>query len=389
MNFDVIIIGGGYNGLSLAGMLANAGIKVCLIEKNNLGGRAKNSRDPARLLAIAKASCQIYKKYKLLSNIDVLGQGINHIRVVDHDSHAFIDFDPKDINIDNFGYMVEEYVLGEALYKRLKASATLRILTGHKCGAIHYDANKVRVEIGPEVLTAKLLVAADGRNSSIRALAGIDNIRQEYDQCAVICDVSHALDHLGIAVEKFMPSGPFAILPKKGGFSSSIVWTLPKAQAGALAKLSENEVLGLLQDRFAGYLGELKLASELKMFPLELVYARKYYGKRLALLGDALHAIHPLAGQGLNLSLRDADALAQLIIEQSNLGLDIGSEHMLKQYQTLREPDNLMMIEGTDKLNWLFANEILPLKLARRFGLKMVNKLPLLKKLFMKYASGF
>lgn len=385
--FDVIVVGGGYVGLSFAGMLAQAGFQTTVIEKRHFATK-KTHGEPSRLLAINTYSCDVFSKNKLLKSIKAIGQSINHIRVVDYNSTAFLDFAPKDINQDNFGYMVEEHDLGNALYSHLNKNPNLTIIEGTGVDAFEVEQSYVCISLGQDKISAPLVVAADGKHSLIRALTGIEHQRHNYGQHAVVCDVAHELDHLGIAVEKFMPTGPFAILPKRGGFSSSIVWTLPEDQHNALKTLPETEITDLIQERFGGYLGKVSIESNLRSFKLELVVAEEYYSERVALLGDALHAIHPLAGQGMNLSLRDANTLTQLLIQQRSLGLDLGSEHMLKEYRKLREADNHMMIEATDKLNRLFSNDFIPLKLARRIGLKLVNQATSLKKAFMQYASG-
>lgn len=385
--FDIIVVGGGYVGLSFAGMLAQAGFKTAVIEKRQFASK-KISGEPSRLLAINTYSCNVFSKNKLLKSIKAIGQNINHIRVVDYNSTAFLDFAPEEINQDNFGYMVEEHDLGNALYYQLKKNPNLTIIEGAGVDSLDVGQSHVSISLAKGKISAPIVVAADGKHSLIRALTGIEHQRHNYRQHAVVCDIAHELDHLGIAVEKFMPTGPFAILPKRGGFSSSIVWTLPEDQHDALKTLSNEEITDLIQERFGGYLGKVRIDSKLRSFKLELVVAEEYYSDRVALLGDALHAIHPLAGQGMNLSLRDANALTQLLITQRSLGLDLGSEHMLKEYRKLRETDNHLMIEATDKLNRLFSNDFIPIKLARRMGLKFVNNASPLKKAFMQYACG-
>lgn len=385
--YDIVVIGGGYIGLSFAGMLAQAGFLTAVIEKRCFTSR-KVKDEPSRLLAINTSSCKILMQNKLLTNIKTLGQSINHIRVVDYNSTAFLEFAPKEISQDNFGYMVEEHDLGNTLYSNLNTNPNLTIIEGTGIDDLEVKQSHASISLPSGKISAPLIVAADGKHSLIRALTGIEHHHHHYRQYAIVCDVIHELDHLGIAVEKFMPTGPFAILPKRGGFSSSIVWTLPEDQHDALKTLPDHEITSLLQEHFGAYLGKVRIDSKLRSFKLELVVAEEYYSERVALLGDALHAIHPLAGQGFNLSLRDAGALTKLLRQQRALGLDLGSQHMLKEYRKLREVDNHIMIEATDKLNRLFSNDFIPVKLARRLGLRVVNKVSSFKNAFMRYASG-
>ncbi len=401
--YDVIIIGAGYVGLTFALMLKNIGLDVIVLEKRKLNIEKKLG-EPSRLLAIAQASCDIYKKHNSIKDFSKLGQEINCIKVMDAMSDDYLEFNPKDIDLKKFGYMVEEHVLHQEL---LRNSKDIEILDSIIIEEIRQDQHfgyvnichpefisgsdpKIPKQVRDDVtkLKAKMVIVADGKNSEIRNKLEIETFRHDYKQYALVCDIKHKLNHQGCAIERFLPTGPFGILPKADGFTSSIVWSIEKEIWPSIKQLDKETLLESIQERFGEDLGKIEYASDIATFPLELVHAKKYYNGRFVLLGDSAHAIHPLAGQGLNLSIRDADQLANLIKNQHELGLDICSSLMLEEYVKSRTFDNNLMIESTHGLNSLFSNNFVPVKFLRRKGLSIVNKLTPLKRLFMRYASG-
>ncbi len=401
--YDVIIIGAGYVGLTFALMLRNMGINAAILEKKKLNVEKKLG-EPSRLLAIAHASCDIYNKHNAIKDFSKLGQEIKCIKVMDAMSDDYLEFNPKDIDLNNFGYMVEEHTLHKEL---LKNASDIEIEDCVTISEISQDQNFGYVNVcHPEfisgshtkipkqvrndgtTLKAKMVIVADGKNSEIRNKLEIETSRHDYKQYALVCDIKHEVNHQGCAIERFLPTGPFGILPKQDGFTSSIVWSIEKEIWPSIKQLDKATLLESIQERFGDDLGKIDYASEIATFPLELVHAKNYYNGRFVLLGDSAHAIHPLAGQGLNLSIRDCDKLAELIKNQHELGLDIGSSLMLEEYVKARVFDNNMMIESTHGLNSLFSNNFVPVKFLRRKGLSIVNKITPLKKLFMKYASG-
>lgn len=403
--YDVIIIGAGYVGLTFALMLKNIGLEVIVLEKRKLNIEKKLG-EPSRLLAIAQASCDIYKKHNAIKDFSKLGQEIKCIKVMDAMSDDYLEFNPRDIDLKNFGYMVEEHVLHQELLRNSKNIEILDKVTITEIiqdGLFGYISMCHPREVGDptvkavdshlrgndnQVIKAKMLIVADGKNSEIRNKLEIETFRHDYKQYALVCDIKHEINHQGCAIERFLPTGPFAILPKQDGFTSSIVWSIEKEIWPSITQLDKETLLESIQERFGEDLGKIEYASEIATFPLELVHAKKYYNGRFVLLGDAAHAIHPLAGQGLNLSIRDCDKLAELIKNQFELGLDIGSSLMLEEYVKARVFDNNMMIESTHGLNSLFSNNFIPVKFLRRKGLSIVNQLTPLKRLFMRYASG-
>ena len=384
----VTIIGGSYSGLITGIALARLGLNVSLLEFNRVF--KKTARDePCKLLAISKNSLAIVQEYLGL-NLAKYGQSINQIKVLDHgDASMCLDFNPPEAGLDNFGIMIDEFKLNSLLIKKASTIANLTLIEDFKVTDIKNDGDLASVYGSQgKCYESEIVLVCDGKNSHTKSLLGVENYHKNYHQSAIVCDVSHEHNHMGVAVEKFTTQGPFAILPKKGGHDSSIVWTLPTELAQTVLKLDKISQLELVAQKFDGHLGQLKIASKLKAYPLNLNYSTTYCQGRFYILGDALHSIHPLAGQGLNLSLRDCQFLVSSIKESLALGLDIGSNAIINQYSKARFIDNQAMIEGTNFLNGIFSNDSHFLKAARIFGLDAINELPSVKKYFMLYASG-
>ena len=236
-------------------------------------------------------------------------------------------------------------------------------------------------------ISARLVVAADGARSRLRELAEIQTVQWDTGQTAIVGTIAHERDHKGCAEQHFLPAGPFARLPLRG-LKSSIVWNESHAGAEAMLALDEEDLLRQLERRFTLKLGDLKLASRLQSYPLSFRFARRFIGDRLALIGDAAHLVHPLAGQGLNLGLRDVAALAAGIVEQMRLGLDPGDPTVLATYQRERRFDDVASGMGMNAMSRLFSNEIGPLRFARDLGLRLVDRTPMLKRAFMAEAAG-
>lgn len=383
--FDVLIIGGGYVGLSVAGALNKNGFKCAILEKSHY----KNTRainDPGRLLAISTNSVEILKKFDLVTNLSEIGQAISFIAAFEDNESNILRFDPESISKENFGYMVEEDLLFNELHKSLRKD--VEIFDEFELIEFSEDLNQVTLKLKNQVISAKIAIIADGKKSKFRAMCGIEFYKHDYKQQALVCEVEHTKHHNGVAVEIFMPGGPFAILPKKGGYKSCIVWSIENDIAKALKTLSAENVEELIHKNFNNCFGEMSVTSTIKFFSLDLIVSKEYFSGRKVLLGDSLHAIHPIAGQGYNLSLRDLDCLCELLIKNRNLGLDYGSQLVFEKYRKQRELDNNIMIEATHHLNGLFSNSFIPLKILRKKGLRIVNSFTKLKTKFIKYACG-
>jgi 2-octaprenyl-6-methoxyphenol hydroxylase len=237
------------------------------------------------------------------------------------------------------------------------------------------------------ILRGALVAACDGRNSPLRRAAGIETLEWTYPQISIVCTVRHEKPHLGVAVEHFLPAGPFAILPMTER-RSSIVWTERADLAPRLLALDAAGFAAELGRRFGDFLGALEVVGPRFSYALSLLHAERYAAPRLALVGDAAHVIHPIAGQGLNLGIRDVAVLAELVVDARRLGLDIADQGVLERYERWRRFDNVMLAAVTDGLNRLFSNAVPPVKLARDMGLAMVDRLPPVKRLLMRHAMG-
>ena len=406
---EVAIIGGGMVGMTLAIALADAGITVVLADAQAAPDRTATSYD-GRSSAIAFGSQQVLSGVGIWSGVAAEAQPILDIRVSDGDargrtSRLFLHYDHRDLAVGGskagtappFGHIVENLVTRRALIDRLAALPNVRHLAPASIAGLVRKAGGVRIALSPNPtgvteIAATLAVAADGRSSSVRALAGIPVTDWHYPQTGIVCTVAHEKPHHGVAHEHFLPSGPFAMLPmvpdQAGRHRSSIVWTERRTLAGKMMGLAPDAFAAEIAHRFGDSLGRLRPIGGRWAYPLRLLHAERYVDDRLALAGDAAHAIHPIAGQGLNLGLRDVAALAEAVVDAHRLGLDIGAADVLERYERWRRFDTLMLLAVTDGLNRLFSNDLPPLRLARDLGLAAVNRLPSLKRVLMRHAMG-
>ncbi|WP_119460758.1 UbiH/UbiF/VisC/COQ6 family ubiquinone biosynthesis hydroxylase [Rhodospirillaceae bacterium SYSU D60014] len=403
---DVAIIGGGMVGMTLAVALADAGIAVALVDAQAAPERTATSYD-GRSSAIAFGSQQVLAGIGVWPGMAAEAQPILDIRVSDGDargrtSRLFLHYDHRDLaggdaDAPPFGHIIENQVIRRALLDRLAALPTARHLAPARIAGLARTAGGVRVALSPNPtgvteIAATLAIGADGQGSPVRALAGIRVTDWSYPQTGIVCTVAHEKPHHGVAHEHFLPSGPFAMLPmvpdQEGRNRSSIVWTERRAPARTMMALDADAFAAEIEHRFGDSLGRLRPVGGRWAYPLRLLHAERYADDRLALVGDAAHAIHPIAGQGLNLGLRDVAALAEALVDARRLGLDIGAADVLERYERWRRFDTLVLMAVTDGLNRLFSNDLLPLRLARDLGLAAVNRLPSLKRVLMRHAMG-
>ena len=385
-SFDVVVVGGGMVGLSLSLGLARAGVPVALVERARLSDMAAAHFD-GRGSAIAAGSRRILDGLGLWDGVADQAEPILEIRVADGTSPLFLHYDHKEIGDGPLGWIVENAVTRRALAAAADASS-LRIFDGTElAGCVFGEDAAVLVLADGQSVTGRLVVAADGRDSPLRDAAGIDAVRWRYPQTGIVCSVHHEVPHHGIAQEHFLPAGPFAILPMTEN-RSSIVWTERNDLAPDILALNDEAFAEELRRRFGGFLGRIDVGPTRWSYPLSVVHSKRYIAPRLALAGDSAHAIHPIAGQGFNIGLRDVAALAEVIMDTLRLGLDPGTMAALERYERWRKPDNMMMIGVTDILNRLFSNDITPVRIARDIGLAAVDQMPPLKKVFMRHAMG-
>jgi 2-octaprenyl-6-methoxyphenol hydroxylase len=384
---DVLIIGGGIAGLTLGCALGGAGVTVVLVEPLPVERLTSTGFD-GRTTAVAAGSQAALAAIGVWPAMEAEAQPILEIRVSDGHSPLFLHYDHREVGGEALGYIVENRVIRTALLDYLNGLPTVTLVAGRHVAALDRGGALARATLGDNtVVTARLAVATDGRNSPTRQEAGIETAAWRYRQVGIVCNVHHEIDHRGVAQEHFLPAGPFAILPLTGR-RSSIVWTERADLAPALLALDDSAFLAELTLRFGDYLGKLEIIGPRFSYPLGLMHAARYIAPRLALAGDAAHAMHPIAGQGLNIGWRDVAALAEVVTDALRLGFDPGSVAILERYERWRRVDNAMMLAATDALNRLFSNDITPVRLARDAGLAAVNRAPLLKRLFMRHAMG-
>jgi len=386
---DILIGGGGLTGLALAialrqGLGRNFSVTIAdpAIEKP--------SRD-ARASAIAAAARRLFETMDVWRKVEADAQPILDMVVTDSKLDdalrpTFLKFDGEIEPGEPFAHMVENPPLIAALTDRAKdLGVTLLPLA---VASFENTAGGVTVTLSNgKIISAKLLVAADGARSAIREQAGIKSFGWDYGQSGIVTTIAHERDHNGRAEEHFLPAGPFAILPLKGK-RSSIVWTEEEKEAERIVALPDAEFHAEIEKRFGLHLGDIEIAGPRRAYPLGLSVARAFIAERVALVGDAAHVIHPIAGQGLNMGLRDVAALAESVVDAVRLGLDPGGAAVLERYQRWRRFDTMAMGVATDGLNRLFSNQSDVLRLARDVGLGLVDRLPILKQFFIREAAG-
>ena len=389
---DVLIVGGGLNGPALALALAQGGLDVTLID-----ALPRATRDDAgfdgRSYALALASQKLLQALGLWQAVDADAQPILGIKV--SDGHAgrgpspfVLEFDHAEIEEGPMGYMLEDRYLRHALLEAMDADPRITHLsqetvTGQEVAPGHVTATLA----SGKTLTGALLVGCDGRRSGVAQRAGIRRTGWDYGQTALVCAIAHEKPHHGIAHQFFMPPGPLAILPLPGN-RSSIVWSETHDNARAIQALSDEDYMAALRPRFGDFLGEISLAGERFTYPLNLTLANAFAKSRIALAGDAAHGVHPIAGQGLNLGLRDIGALAEVVILAHRRGEDIGAIDVLERYQRWRRWDTATLAASTEALNKLFSNDNPLLRGARDLGLGAVNAMPGVRRGFIREAAG-
>ena len=406
---DVILSGGGLVGQTLALALDQAGLSVAVIDASKPSDTLAPAFD-GRAFAIAFASYRMWRALGLGDQLDEVAQPIEQIMVTDGKwgrgpSLLHLHFDGGELGApassrqtdgagkmpavrDAMGFMLEARHVRMALDSGVRARPSIKMIQPMSVGAIERDPAGATVTLADgRKLRAPLLVGTDGRRSFVRGAVGIRTIGWDYPVTAIVATIMHEKPHDAVAHEFFLPNGPFAILPLKGN-RSNIVWAEPRAAAEALLKMNERDFLAELTKRFGTFLGELSLEGPRFGYPLSLQMAERMIDQRVCLAGDSAHGIHPLAGQGLNLGLKDCAALAECIADGVALGLDPGDVSILERYQRWRRFDNVTMALGMEFFDKLFSNDIKPLRAARTLGLAAVNAVGPARRFFMKYAGG-
>jgi 2-octaprenyl-6-methoxyphenol hydroxylase len=386
----IVIGGGAFAGLALALALRQGLGREFPIIVVDPAFDTRPSRDP-RATAIVAACRRLFETIGVWDQVSATTQPILDMVVTDSKLEdatrpVFLTFSGHVEPGEPFAHMVENRFLIDALVERAEAEAIeLRALSVSDF-ATRSDGIEVTLSDG-HVVDTSLLVAADGARSKLRERAGIATHGWDYDQSGIVVTVAHERDHRGRAEEHFLPAGPFAILPLSGK-RSSLVWTEKRDAAARILALTDEEFHGELERRFGLKLGEVRALDQPRAFPLGYFVARSFIGPRLALVGDAAHVIHPIAGQGLNMGLKDVAALAEVVVDAARLGIDPGQADVLERYQRWRRFDTMAMGFATNSLNFLFSNESTLLRSLRDIGLGLVDRAPPLKDMFIRQAAG-
>ena len=386
---DVIIFGGGLVGLALASALDSSGLSVIIVDPADPAPRSESAFD-GRTSAVSSSSMRMLTTIGVAGHLAEPGCPIWRIAVADGLAPGALHFDPDDQQ--PLGFMHENRHLRTALQARAAAGKNIWLLW--KSRVAHVDRGSTGVVVSLEdgrKLQAPLLVAADGRNSRTREVAGINVARWKYDHQAIVSVLGHEKPHEHVAYEIFYPTGPFALLPMnddKATHRSAIVWSVPEEDAAGWLSLSDEDFAAEAEAAMGGFLGKIAMLAPRSSFPLGFHHAAQMTAERLALIGDAAHAIHPIAGQGLNLGFRDVAALAEVLVEGARLGLDLGDKQLLDRYQRWRSLDALSVAFATDTLTRIYGVPGRTASAMRRFGMGLVGRISPLRSRLMSEARG-
>lgn len=389
---DTVIVGGGLVGPLIAIALASEGMSSIIVDAHPIAKRKTHDFD-GRAYALSLTSIRMLDVLGLWDPISDHAQPILDIKVSDGRagdgaSPLFVHFDHTEIEEGPFGHMIEDRYLRRALLDRLADLPVIRHLpntqvTGLTDGSVKTNARK----LADRELKGRLVIGCDGRASQIARWSGIERTGWDYNQTSLVCAINHVHPHNGVAHQFFTPTGPLAILPLPGN-RSSIVWTEKRARAEEIIARNDEGFLEALRPVFGDFLGDITLAGARFSYPLGLSLANSFVAPGVALAGDAAHGIHPLAGQGFNLGVRDAAALSEVIIHANRRGEDFAAVNVLERYQSWRRFDTMGLAVATDTINRLFSNDNPLLRMGRDLGLGLVNRIPPMRRGFMREAAG-
>lgn len=387
---DVLVVGGGLVGASLACALGQAGIRVCLVEAGPLRADLPPGYDE-RSIALAQGSQRIFSGLGLWSTLQDQVCPIHTIHVSDRGHFGFTRLHREEEGVPALGYVATARVLGKSLLDRIDGLEKVQILAPAQLVDFQVGEAGVAAELlvdnRPVHCTAKLLVAADGAQSSIRTQLGIETTQRDYGQTAVIANVTTDRPHANVAYERFTDTGPMALLPMTEQ-RSALVWTVRSEQSAALMALDDAEFLARLQTRFGYRLGRFLKVGQRQGYPLYLLRARESVRPRMALIGNAIHTLHPVAGQGFNLGLRDVAALAEVILDAQRNGRDIGGGSVLERYADWRQADQRRVAFFTDSMVRLFSQTLPPVTWLRDAGMLALDICPPAKRWFGRLSMG-
>lgn len=383
-------------GTAFALSAARSGLPLAILEKTALKTQIEPEFD-GRVCAISLGSKRILEEIGAWQHMYEYAEPILDIRVTDGLSPFFLHYDHEELGDEAggapFGYILENRHIRMGLHTAAAGLNNITYLDSFNVKSIEHSQKEVRIfSDSGEGISTRLLVGADGRNSQIRELAGIGKTTWSYHQTAIVCTIEHELTHQGLAQERFFTAGPFAVLPmtddENGKHRSSLVWVEPTERCDIYLELPEDEFLQEIGERVGNRLGKITSSYKRFSYPLSLLHAKKYTSDKIVLIGDAAHGMHPIAGQGVNLGLRDAAQLANIVVRQAYCAMDITSQSALAEYAKLRAADTVIMLATMDILTRLFSNNIIPIRAARDAGLWAVGRMPPLKRFFMRHAMG-
>ena len=391
-NADIAIVGGSLTGAATALAAAQAGFRVVVVDQLAAHTQVEQGFD-GRSYAMALTSVRLLKALGLWADLAETAQPILKIKVADGSpstgpSPLFMQFDHAEIEEGPMGHMVEDRFLRPLLQRAMARYETIEYIAGTALIEQSISGSEMQLTLsdGRQISTS-LLIGADGRKSPSAGRAGIKRIGWKYGQTALVCAIQHEIPHDGVACQYFLPAGPLAILPLTEN-RASIVWSETAQNAKQIMALSEADYLSILQPRIGDYLGKISMAGQRYSYPLDLTLAESFVAPRLALIGDAAHGVHPIAGQGLNAGLRDIAALVQVLKEAKLRGEDIGASATLMRYQEWRRFDATSLALATDTFNRLFSNDNSLLRLGRDMGMAMINAVPKARRSFIREAAG-
>jgi 2-octaprenyl-6-methoxyphenol hydroxylase len=389
LEYDLAIVGGGIIGNTLAVALQNSGLRVVSIE-----AQAQSiSITKNRAYVLSMLSGQIFEGLGIWRAVLPQVTQFSQIQISDADYTGVVKMYPQDLGTDTLGYAASHEVLLTALQTKLQTAPNITVMCPAQVVAVEYSSSGAEISIQtPESeaqtkIRANLVIAADGAKSALREQAGIATTGWNYWQSCITATITPEKPHQDIAYERFWYAGPIGVLPLADG-RCQVVWTVPHQQAEELRDLPEREFLAQLEHCTGGLLGKLELDSQRWLFPVKLMQSQQYTAERLALIGDAAHCCHPVAGQGMNLGIRDAAALAEILVAAHQAGEDIGSEAVLQRYANWRKPENWVILAFTDFLDRMFSTSILPIVLIRRFGLFLLDRIPGFKYIALRLMTG-
>lgn len=381
---DIIIVGGGLTGGTLACALAEKGLEVALVDQND---PQKTVLSDGRSFALSRSSFTMLSKLGIWEKLDEVTP-INKIHTSDGLLPRWIEFNEEDVKGGPLGYVVDSALLKSKILEKV---LSFQNITVHApCSVQHVERTEFQAVIetnGAETIKASLCIAADGRFSHLRTEADIPLVKWSYDQVAIVCNIAHTLPHNNRAFEHFLPWGPLAFVPRPGN-ESGLVWSVEKDKAEVFLALSEAEFAAEIQALFGDCLGKFTLSSQRLTYPLSVCLPKRLVDRRLALVGDAAHTFHPVAGQGLNVGFRDVVVLADVLTEAFSLGLDLGSSQVLSSYQRKRRMDIIAMTLATDGLVRVFSNQSRVLAHVRSLGFGLAKHVAPLKHFMIRYAMG-